>query len=65
MLYLGDCLEILPTLPQVDAVITDPPYGTQNLAGGYGRRQNWDIGNGLGRVIANDDRRIGGALWLI
>jgi site-specific DNA-methyltransferase (adenine-specific)/modification methylase len=27
-LYLGDCLEILPTLPKVDAVITDPPYGT-------------------------------------
>lgn len=26
-LYLGDCLEILPTLQQVDAVITDPPYG--------------------------------------
>ena len=26
-LYLGDCLEILPTLPKVDAVITDPPYG--------------------------------------
>lgn len=26
-LYLGDCLEILPTLPRVDAVITDPPYG--------------------------------------
>lgn len=25
-LYLGDCLEILPTLPKVDAVITDPPY---------------------------------------
>ena len=25
-LYLGDCLEILPTLPNVDAVITDPPY---------------------------------------
>lgn len=28
-LYLGDCLEILPTLPKVDAVITDPPYGIQ------------------------------------
>ena len=27
VLYLGDCLEILPTLPKVDAVITDPPYG--------------------------------------
>lgn len=26
-LYLGNCLEILPTLPKVDAVITDPPYG--------------------------------------
>lgn len=25
-LYLGDCIEILPTLPKVDAVITDPPY---------------------------------------
>jgi len=25
-LYLGDCLEILPTLPKVDAVITSPPY---------------------------------------
>jgi site-specific DNA-methyltransferase (adenine-specific) len=25
-LYMGDCLEILPTLPKVDAVITDPPY---------------------------------------
>lgn len=28
-LYLGDCLEVLPTLPagSVDAVVTDPPYG--------------------------------------
>ena len=26
-LYLGDCMEVLPTLPKVDAVITDPPYG--------------------------------------
>lgn len=26
-LYLGDCLEIMPTLPKVDAVVTDPPYG--------------------------------------
>ncbi len=25
-LYLGDCMEILPTLTKVDAVITDPPY---------------------------------------
>ena len=25
-LYLGDCMDILTTLPKVDAVITDPPY---------------------------------------
>lgn len=27
-LYLGDCIEIMPSLGRVDAVITDPPYGT-------------------------------------
>ena len=27
ILYLGDCMEVLPTLDKVDAVITDPPYG--------------------------------------
>lgn len=27
-LYLGDCLDILPTLDKVDCVVTDPPYGT-------------------------------------
>lgn len=27
VLYLGDCREVLPTLPKVDAIITDPPYG--------------------------------------
>lgn len=31
-LYLGDCREILPTLTKVDAVITDPPYGTTQCA---------------------------------
>ena len=45
-LYLGDCRDILPTLGPVDAVVTDPPYGTQDLGGGYG----------LGRrTIANDN----------
>ena len=28
-LYLGDCLEVMPELGKVDAVVTDPPYGTQ------------------------------------
>jgi site-specific DNA-methyltransferase (adenine-specific) len=26
-LYLGDCREILPTLPNCDLILTDPPYG--------------------------------------
>lgn len=26
-LYLGDCMEIMPTLGKVQAVLTDPPYG--------------------------------------
>jgi DNA modification methylase len=26
-LYLADCMEVLPTIDKVDAVITDPPYG--------------------------------------
>lgn len=26
-LYLGDCRDIIPSLPMVGAVITDPPYG--------------------------------------
>lgn len=33
-LYLGDCRDILPTLPKVDAVITDPPYGIGDRWGG-------------------------------
>lgn len=35
-LYLGDCLEILPTLDKVDAVITDPPYGVMLGEAGTG-----------------------------
>ena len=27
-IYLGDCLELLPEMPKVDLVLTDPPYGT-------------------------------------
>lgn len=26
-LYLGDCMDVMPILGKVDAVVTDPPYG--------------------------------------
>lgn len=32
-LYLGDCLEILPTLGKVDAIICDPPYSARCHSG--------------------------------
>jgi site-specific DNA-methyltransferase (adenine-specific)/modification methylase len=57
-LYLGDCMEILPTLGKVDAVITDPPYNIGKDAWGstsswssagvgkarmWGVRPDWDV----------------------
>ena len=35
-LYLGNCMDILPTLDKVDAVITDPPYGLKRFEKGFG-----------------------------
>ena len=32
-IYHGDCREILPTLPKVDLVLTDPPYGIGESTG--------------------------------
>jgi len=40
-LYLGDCLEILPTLGKVDAVITDPPYGINAARDRNSQRDGW------------------------
>ncbi len=39
-LYLGDCLEILPLLGKVDAVVTDPPYGIGESASKNRTREN-------------------------
>ena len=46
VIYHGDCREILPHLPKVDLVLTDPPYGI-NHASGHGA--SWE-----NTVIAND-----------
>jgi site-specific DNA-methyltransferase (adenine-specific) len=47
-LFLGDCMDILPTLGKVDAVITDPPYGInkdgqKRTTGGHGGRKAYEF----------------------
>lgn len=47
-LYLGDCMEIMPTLPKIDAVVTDPPYGIgkdgqKKTTGGHGGRKAYEF----------------------
>lgn len=47
-LYLGDCRKILPMLPRVDAVVTDPPYGIgkdgqKHTTGGHGGRKGYEF----------------------
>ena len=73
-IYHGDCREILPSLPRVDLVLTDPPYGTvDNWTGGrqsHGWRMNhtsermeWDIApsvDDLRVVVASGDAAV---LW--
>ena len=45
-LILGDCLEVMPTLGRVDAVVTDPPYGISHYSN---HGASWQ-----GKQIAND-----------
>jgi DNA modification methylase len=46
-IYLGDCRDILPELPKVDLVLTDPPYGIDensdknNSRGGCANPKNY------------------------
>lgn len=63
-LFLGDCREILPTLPKVDAVVTDPPYGIgfEKGAGGNGaqpKARRRDYG-----PIVGDDTPFDPTPWL-
>lgn len=47
-LYLGDCLQVLPELGPMDAVVTDPPWGV-SLNRGDGRRAKQQ-----GRMVGDD-----------
>jgi site-specific DNA-methyltransferase (adenine-specific) len=61
-LYLGDCLSVLPTLPQADVMVTDPPYGINYVFGGGGQGRTFDgHGNVLAAIqLAGDTRPIHG-----
>lgn len=48
-IYHGDCREILPGLPRVDAVITDPPFGVGNFVQVTGRLMG--RGNNRGKAV--------------
>ena len=52
-LYCGDSREVIPKLKGIDAVVSDPPYGIEELIGGYGRTQLTKTGQS-DRTIAND-----------
>lgn len=68
-LYLGDCLEILPLLGKVDAVIMDPPYNFSTASSG-GKHALWaDAVNSafwFAAVLNGCKDRLairGGAIW--
>ena len=48
-IYHGNCLDVLPTLPKVDLVLTDPPYGDDHdtnytrFSGGTVRRDGSEV----------------------
>jgi DNA modification methylase len=62
-IFHGDCLEILPKLPKVDLVLTDPPYGIglkENGRHGYDWSVLGDENSDIGELILGqfEDERI-------
>jgi site-specific DNA-methyltransferase (adenine-specific) len=57
-IYHGDCREIMPALPKVDLVLTDPPYGLNyndgDLANSWESAFGGDVSRSAPRPIAND-----------
>lgn len=52
--WLGDCLEVLPTLVRFDAVVTDPPYGiADKWKGGFSDKHGW----GKAKLAATERNR--------
>lgn len=51
-LYLGDCMDVLPTLGKVDTVLTDPPYG-MSFQSNYRKEKHMVIANDNSAELAN------------
>jgi DNA modification methylase len=73
VIYHGDCREVLPTLPTVDLVLTDPPYGmnwdtdsSRFTAGSQQSQNRRGAGGGRfrGNVVAGDDQPFNPSPWL-
>lgn len=63
-IYHGDCREILPQLPPVDLLLTDPPYGIGEAAGKNASRVNLARPRDYG-CDSWDDKRIDKDLILL
>lgn len=62
-LILGDCLTVLPTLPKVDACVTDPPYGIGYSHGkGGGKLARSTVFDN--HAIHGDDRPFDPSPWI-
>jgi site-specific DNA-methyltransferase (adenine-specific) len=59
--YLGDCLEVLPTLATGFAVVTDPPYG---ISYQHGARRGGKLLGTDGKAIHGDDKPFDPTPWL-
>lgn len=63
-LYHGDCLEILPELEGVDAVVSDPPYGMSYKSGPNSRNSISSTGKRYSETIEGDDVPFDPSPWM-
>lgn len=63
-LYLGDCMDILPTLTGIDAVISDPPYGMNYRRSGNSKNSISSTGKVWTETIIGDDVPFDPTPWL-
>lgn len=69
-LHHGDCLDVLPTLSGIDAVVTDPPYGMgwdtncARFSGGENHHRKAAAGRDWGAPVTGDSAPFDPSPWL-